>query len=88
MIPIMTEPEQPLPMATITTHFREKVEAFLEASGCKPTEFGRQAVGDPSFVLNLRRGRSPTLATADKVLAFIAEIEAGCSRRSANRKSR
>ena len=60
----------------ISKQFREQVEAFLKASGFKPTEFGRQAVGDPSFVLSLRRGRSPTLATADKVLAFIAEREA------------
>jgi predicted transcriptional regulator len=74
-------------MATISRQFRERVEAFLKASGFKPTEFGRQAVGDPSFVLNLRRGRSPTLATADRVLAFIAELESESSRRSANRKS-
>ena len=62
-------------MVTMSRHFRERVEAFLEASDFKPTEFGRQAIGDPSFVLNLRRGRSPTLATADRVLTFIAELE-------------
>jgi len=75
-------------MVTMSRHFRERVEAFLEASGFKPTEFGRQAVGDPSFVLNLRRGRSPTLATADKVLTFITEIEPTLARAGANRKSR
>jgi hypothetical protein len=37
--------------------------------------FGRQAAGDPSLVLSLRRGRSPTLATADKILAFIRRQE-------------
>ena len=74
-------------MATISREFRERVEAFLKASGFKPTEFGRQAIGDPSFVLNLRRGRSPTLATADKVLTFITELEAGSSRRNPDRKS-
>ena len=62
-------------MKTLSNQFRTRVEAFLSASGFKPTEFGRQSVGDPSFVLGLRRGRSPTLATADRVLAFIAEIE-------------
>jgi len=56
--------------------FRDKVEAFLAATGFKPTEFGRLAVGDPSFVLNLRRGRSPRLTTADKVMAFIAAYQA------------
>lgn len=63
-------------MSMITNHFRDQVEAFLAATGFKPTEFGRQAVGDPSFVLNLRRGRSPRLTTADKVMAFIAAYQA------------
>ena len=63
-------------MGKISKQFHERVEAFLAETGFKPTEFGRQAVGDPSFVLNLRRGRSPTLATADKVLGFISELEA------------
>ena len=60
-------------MQTLTDHFHNTVEAFLDRSGFKPTEFGRQAIGDPSLVLNLRRGRSPTLATADRILAFIHE---------------
>ena len=77
MLPIMT---------TMTDQFRARVEAFLKTTGFKPTEFGRQSVGDPSFVLSLRRGRSPTLATADKVLDFIAETEA-TARRRFNRRS-
>ena len=51
-------------MPTLTEHFHSVVEEFLDRTGFKPTEFGRQAVGDPSLVLNLRRGRSPTLATS------------------------
>ena len=60
-------------MRTLTEHFHSTVEEFLDRTGFKPTEFGRQSVGDPSLVLNLRRGRSPTLATADRILAFIRE---------------
>ncbi|MDA0664537.1 MAG: hypothetical protein O3B08_17120 [Proteobacteria bacterium] len=75
-------------MTTLTDQFHARVEAFLEATGFKPTEFGRQSVGDPSFVLGLRRGRSPTLATADRVLAFIAEVEAAEPRRRAKRAVR
>jgi len=71
----------------ISDEFREQVEAFIAASGVRPSEFGRQAVGDPSFVLNLRRGRSPTLATADKVLAFIERCEAADAKRTRQRKS-
>ena len=62
-------------MKTLTEQFHSTVEEFLERTGFKPTEFGRQAVGDPSLVLNLRRGRSPTLVTADRILAFIRENE-------------
>jgi hypothetical protein len=73
---------------TISEHFAARVEAFLQASGFKPTEFGRQAIGDASFILNLRRGRSPTLATADKVLAFIEGLEAETDRTSRNRRKK
>ena len=77
-------------MNSLSEQFRTAVEEYLERTGTKPTEFGRQAAGDPSFVLALRRGRSPTLATADRVLAFIRESDArdrvrtgkGCSARN------
>ena len=68
-------------MKTLTEQFHREVEAFLERSDFKPTEFGRQAVGDPSLVLNLRRGRSPTLVTADRILAFIRATDSMSKRR-------
>jgi hypothetical protein len=71
---------------TISERFLSRVEAYLAESGTKPSEFGQMAVGDRAFVLNLRRGRSPTLATADKVLAFIDELEAAAAKRRANRR--
>ncbi len=74
-------------MPMISSQFREQVEAFLLTHEFKPTEFGRQAAGDPSFVLNLRRGRSPTLTTVDKVLSFIADFEAGERKRAGRRRS-
>ena len=55
-------------------------------AGQLPTEFGRAAVGDAAFVLNLRRGRSPTLATADKVLKHIERLEAEEENRHKNRR--
>jgi hypothetical protein len=75
-------------MPPISSQFREQVEAFLKAHRVKPTEFGRQAVGDPSFVLALRRGRSPTLATADKVLSFMTDFETAERKREAQTRSR
>lgn len=69
-------------MKTLSEQFRAEVEGFLARTGTKPTEFGRLAAGDPSFVLSLRRGRSPTLATVDKVLAFIRESDAAEQRKA------
>ncbi len=63
-------------MGTFSEHFLARVESCLAATGMKPTDFGREAVGDPGFVRHLRRGRSPSLATADRVLAFIDRLEA------------
>jgi hypothetical protein len=64
------------------------VETFLATSGLKVSEFGRQAVGDPSFVSNLRRGRTPTLVTADRVMAFIAQLEAEAAKGGGKRRPR
>ena len=51
--------------------FMARVDAFLERTGVAPATLGRQAVGDPNLVRELRHGRSPTLATADQLLAFM-----------------
>ena len=52
--------------------FRREVEAWLGVTRTKAHLFGDQALGDPSFVCRLRRGRSPTLATVDGVRAWMA----------------
>ena len=75
-------------MQNLSKQFHRTLEEFLERSGVKPTEFGRQAVGDPSLVLNLRRGRSPSLATADRILTFIRESEAMAKGRTNRDNSR
>ena len=70
----------------MSEHFLARVEAFLVATGTKPSVFGQYAVGDSAFLLNLRRGRSPTLATADKVLAYIDKLELEAARKPPSRK--
>lgn len=74
-------------MRTIREQFLARVEAFLAASGIKPSELGRQSIGDPTFVVSLRRGRSPRLATADKVLAFIEQLEAEAAKSQKSRRT-
>ena len=52
-------------------HLLREVEKFLRQSDVAPTRFGREAVGDPRFVFDLRRGRDPRPATVARVLAFL-----------------
>jgi hypothetical protein len=51
------------------------VERHLRRSGTAPTRFGREAIGDPRLVFDLRRGRELRVATARRVLAFIERQE-------------
>lgn len=47
--------------------FRRQVEAFLKKNRLAPSSFGREAVGDPSFVFDLRLGRTPRPESVDRV---------------------
>lgn len=53
--------------------FREQVDGFLERTGTKPSAFGRNVLGDPNFVSDLRKGRKPNLSVVGKVLSAINE---------------
>ena len=48
-----------------------RVEKFLRATGMAPTRFGRESIGDPCFVFELREGREARSVTAGRVLRFI-----------------
>lgn len=52
-------------------HLLRKVENFLRISDVPPTRFGREVMGDPRFVFDLRNGREPRPGTVQRVLAFI-----------------
>lgn len=60
-------------METLEGQFISRVSAFLRRSGLSPTAFGKKALGDPNLMRQIGRGRSPSLRTADRILAFIAE---------------
>jgi hypothetical protein len=57
-----------------TDQFITEVEDFLASTRMKATDFGRESMGDPNFVRHLRKGRSPSLATADRVCAFMEKV--------------
>ena len=54
----------------------DRIDDYLKSSKTSPSRLGRDAVGDPNFVMNLRDGRQPRQATLDRVLAFIERAEA------------
>jgi hypothetical protein len=51
-----------------------EVEKFLRRNETAPTRFGRDVVGDPRFVFDLRNGRDPRPQTIARLLAY---LEAG-----------
>lgn len=52
-------------------HLLREVEKFLRQSDVAPTRFGRDAVGDPRFVFDLRNGRDPRPSTIARVRAYL-----------------
>ncbi len=62
-------------MQTLEEQFNTRLNAFLGSTGLRPTTLGMQAVGDPSLLRQIERGRSPSLRTADRVLAFVADCD-------------
>ena len=49
----------------------DQIEGYLTRSGTKASMFGRQAVGDPRFVQDMREGRRPRRKTTQRVLNFL-----------------
>ena len=50
----------------------DRIECHLRESRMSATRFGRRAVGDPRFVLDLRLGRRPRRRTIEKVETYLA----------------
>ena len=69
-------------MVTLEEQFNTRVSAFLGSTGVRPTTLGMKALGDPNLMRQIERGRSPSLRTADRVLAFIAgyKLDSGGAR--------
>ena len=47
------------------------VEKYLRRNGTSPTRFGRDALGDPRFVFDLRNGRERRFETVERVRAYL-----------------
>ena len=55
----------------------DRIERHLKESHMSATRFGRRAVGDPRFVLDLRMGRKPRRRTLEKVEAYLSSRSPG-----------
>ena len=53
----------------------DRIDAFLRLRRMTPTRFGREAVGDAKFVLQLRGGREPRRKTVARVNAYLDRHE-------------
>jgi hypothetical protein len=49
----------------------DRIELHLKEEHISATRFGRRAVGDPRFVLDLRMGRRPRRRTLERVEAYL-----------------
>jgi len=54
-------------------HLLWEVEKFLRSTDVAPTRFGRDVMGDPRFVFDLRNGREPRESTVKRVRSFLKE---------------
>ncbi len=53
-----------------------QIERCLNRTRLTPTRFGRNALGDPRLVFDLRRGREPRPGTAARIEAYIRNLNA------------
>jgi hypothetical protein len=52
-------------------HLLREVEKYLKISNVPAARFGRDAMGDPRFVFDLRKGREPRPRTVSRILAYL-----------------
>ena len=62
-------------MGTKPVQLLRDVEKFLRYSNTPAARFGREAMGDPRFVFDLRNGRDPRPRTVARVRAFLESIQ-------------
>ena len=62
-------------METLEQQFDSRVRVFLGRTGLSPTTFGMKALGDPNLMHQIDGGRSLSLRTADRILAFVSEYD-------------
>lgn len=59
----------------LKVYLLREVEKYLRRREVAPTRFGRDAVGDPRFVFDLRNGREPRPRTIQRVRAYLEAVQ-------------
>ncbi len=59
-------------MDIVAQTFLNDIDLYLDRNGLEPSAFGKLALGDPNFIFDLKKGRSPSTRTMEKVRAFMA----------------
>lgn len=59
----------------------DRIEKHLKEAHISATRFGRRAVGDPRFVLDLRMGRRPRRRTLERVEGYLSRFPSAASAR-------
>ena len=59
----------------VNVHLLRDVEKYLRNHDVAAARFGREAMGDPRFVFDLRRGREPRPATVRRVRIYLEGVQ-------------
>jgi len=58
-------------------HLMRRIERFLKQEQMAPTRFGREAVGDPRLISDMKNGRELRDATIARIQAWLDAQERG-----------
>lgn len=58
-------------------YLMRRIERFLERADMAPTRFGREAVGDPRLISDMKNGRELRDATIARIQSWLDEQEQG-----------
>ena len=56
-------------------YLMRRIELFLQRAAMTPTRFGRESVGDPRLIRDLKNGRELRDTTAARILAWLEAQE-------------
>jgi hypothetical protein len=58
-------------------YLMRRIELFLQRAAMTPTRFGREAVGDPRLIRDMKNGRELRHTTVARILAWLEAQEKG-----------